>query len=152
MRKLYDQIDAAGNLVVSGIKLQPGMVLPEGHAWIEHVPDLAKLRQEKKEYIEKSRDKHCFSNVYALGHWWQADARSQQLLSTAINLSAAGVAPAPATWRTLDNVDLQVTLDQLKEIAATMSSQVSYAYSKSWELKQLLQAANTKFDIDNIVW
>lgn len=152
MRRLYDQIDANGNVVASGIKLQPGMSLPEGHTWVDHVPNLDVLRQEKKEYIERSRDKHCFSNVYALEHWWQADARSQQLISTAVNLSSAGVSPAPATWRTLDNIDLPITLEQLKQIAAEMAAQVSYAYSRSWELKQILKSASTKADIDNIVW
>ena len=117
MKQLYDELDAQGNIIRSNILLVPGLSLPEGHSWVEHTITLEEAKASKKTEIEEARNKACFIPVSAIGHTWQVDTRSQTLLSSAILLAQIGATPVPPTWRSIDNVDVPVTLDDLKTIA-----------------------------------
>jgi hypothetical protein len=152
MRQLYDQLDDKGNVVASGIKLIPGMVLPPNHSWVPHEEQLEAKKSEIKALIESRRNADTTKPVVVGGYTWQADAKSQELLSRTINLVTAGVAPVPEVWRTLDNQDIPATLDLLKSIAAAILDQTSNAYYKSWRLKEQLSLASSKEELNNIDW
>lgn len=152
MKQLYDQIDQYGNIIASGILLVPGLTLPEGHEWVKHTPSIESLRAEKRIEVEQHRNNVCFKPVSVIGYLWQADQRSQDLLSSAIMLAQIGAAPTPSTWRTLDNQDISVTLDNLKAIAAAIALQTQGAYQHSWDLKQLILQATTQEELDQVIW
>lgn len=152
MKQLYDEIDNQGRLVGYGIILQPGMVLPQGHRWVPHTPTLESLKYDKKAKIEALRDSHCYRPVVVLGHTWQADTRSQELLYSTILLGQSDPRLLPKTWRTLNNLDIPVSLENLKEIASAASSQVQRAYEKSWQLKQKILEATTAEELASITW
>lgn len=152
MRQLYDELDADGNIIQYNIMLIPGMRLKEGHSWIEHIPLLSEVKLEKITTIENKRNEKCFAPITVLGHTWQVDSRSQSLLTSAILLSEIGVTPVPSTWRSLDNIDVPVTLADLKSIAGAAAAQTQYAYSQSWELKAAVAAASTVEEVQSIEW
>ena len=87
------------------------------------------------------------SPVTAIGYQWQADARSQSLLSSAVSLTVAGAVPCPTVWRSLDNVDVTVNLDSIKTIAAAMAYATQVAYHHSWDLKQQIMDEQTPEEV-----
>lgn len=113
---------------------------------------LSEVKAAKLAKLESARDAATVLDVTALGSTWQADERSQKLLSSAITLASAG-APLPAVWRDTANNDLQVTsLGQLVTIAGAMAAQTQAAYGKSWTLKAQVNAATTSAAVDAVVW
>lgn len=149
MKQLYDELDENLNIVSYNIKLIPGLVLPEGHTWVPHVPTLQEVKQDLLSQILSKREASCVTPVSAIGYTWQADAGSQSLLTQAILLTQLGVTPVPPTWRTLDNQDVPVTLEDLKAIALAIAVQVQTAYSLSWQQKATVEAATT---IEELSW
>lgn len=106
----------------------------------ELTTELEDIKRVKKFLIEQARDTETQKSVLVYGRNWQADARSQNLLSCAITLATVG-APLPTVWRDSDNNDLTITdLAQLVTIAGAMAVQTQAAYSKSWLLKAQVDA------------
>lgn len=108
---------------------------------------LLDLKNNKHTQIERDRDAACFADVTVLSHAWQADARSQQMLASAILLAQAGVY-TPSVWRDADNVDVPVTLQQLVALAGTMAAQTQSAYTTSWARKAALEVATTVAQVE----
>ena len=121
-----------------------------------HIHTLDELKALKKVGIEMARDAACVANVNTaiadVTHTWQADSRSQQLLSNAVLLASAGITPCPPVWRTQDNVDVAVTIADLAAIVQTIAAQTQNAYVKSWQLKAQVDAAAIEAEVDVIVW
>lgn len=110
------------------------------------------LKVEKLEYIENARDSSVHADVSALGTMWQADQRSQELLTSAITLAQSGL-PLPLTWRDSFNNDLNITsISQLLSIAGAIALQTQAAYSRSWQLKAQVAAATTEAELALINW
>ena len=113
---------------------------------------LAEVKAAKLAQLEQARDAETVKDVSALGTTWQADERSQKLLSAAITLATVG-APLPPVWRDADNNDLTITeIAQLVAIAGAMAVQTQAAYTKSWALKAQVNSASTSAEVDAVVW
>ena len=113
---------------------------------------LAETKQAKRFEIERARDLSVNANVTTHGRQWQADERSQKLLSSAITLASSGL-PLPAQWRDAANVNMPITaLSDLLAIAGAMATQTQNAYSKSWIKKAEIDAATTITQVEAITW
>lgn len=113
---------------------------------------LGEIKAEKLAQLKPARDAATVANVTAHGRQWQADERSQKLLSAAITLAMAG-APLPPVWRDANNSNMPITtLAELVAIAGAMARQTQAAYSKSWTLKDQVDAAQTPGAVDAVVW
>jgi hypothetical protein len=109
---------------------------------------LAVAKAEKKARIEAERDAQCEQPVQALGRTWDADKRSQELLTAAITLAQAG-GPLPPVWRDYDNNNVPITsLADLLAIANAISAQTQAAYAQSWERKAMVDAAQTLDEVE----
>ena len=109
---------------------------------------LQQAKTAKKRQIETDRDDACYQPVTALGHTWDADKRSQDLLGQAIALAQAGL-PLPAVWRDRDNNDMPVTsINDLLAIAGAIAQQVQTAYATSWARKAAVDSATTIDEVD----
>ena len=114
--------------------------------------ELDAAKAAKLDQLTISRDAATIANVIAHGRQWQADERSQKLLSAAITLAMAG-APLPPVWRDANNSNMPITtLAELVAIAGAMATQTQAAYSKSWTLKSQVDAAQTPGAVDAVVW
>lgn len=110
---------------------------------------IIKKRAEAVAQITKDRDTACFADVTVLGHPWQADSRSQQMLASAILLAQAGVY-TPTVWRDANNVDVPITsVGQLVAIAGAMAAQTQAAYAHSWARKAALADAVTVEQVES---
>lgn len=156
---------ALRNLVLRtdlGITEVPDPVRPdERYYWVAENPDgslTATLKDPTAwrhafiSRVESWRDTACYADVVAMGHTWQADERSRGLLGEAILMAQAGL-PLPPVWRDVDNVDMPITaITDLLAIAGAMGAQVQAAYTRSWELKALINAATTPEACEALVW
>ena len=154
--ELYTELDADGNIVKECFTLSPYSSLPEGHTWVPYVDSLAALKLGKKSSIESWRDAACIAPVTiavnGVDHLWAADSRTQLLLGTSVSMATLGVVDAPPVWRSVENINVPVTLDDLKTIAAALVEQTQTAYAHSWLLKYQVDQATTASQLDSIVW
>lgn len=107
---------------------------------------LSEIKAAKRAQIERDRDVACYADITVNGHAWQADPRSQSLMATAILLAQAGVY-TPSVWRTADNVNVPVTLQDLVLIAGSIAARTQTVYAASWARKAALEAATTAEEI-----
>ena len=116
------------------------------------VVTLEELKAAKLSEIKAARDTHCFANVTALGHSWQADKRNQDLLGSAITLAQSGL-PLPLVWRTADNVNVPISsISDLLAIAGEIAARTQAAYATSWALKAQVAAAASIEQVQAVVW
>lgn len=109
---------------------------------------LEAAKATKKRQIEEDRDAQCVADVAALGHTWQADKRSQELLAQAITLAQAGL-PLPPVWRAANNADVPITsIADLLAISGAIAQQVQTAYTTSWARKAAVDAATTIEEVE----
>jgi len=114
---------------------------------------LDELKNIKRAEIRAARDAACYAPVSALGHVFQADARSQELLGGVINLAQLPGFPLPTVWRSLDDVNVPISsLTDLVTIGGALAAQTQAAYAKSWQLKAAVDAATTNAEIEAIKW
>ena len=112
--------------------------------------ELSRSRANKLAQITRDRDAACVADVTVLGHPWQADIRSQQMLASAILLAQAGVY-TPTVWRDADNNNMPISsVAQLVSIAGAMAAQTQAAYAASWARKSALEAATTIADVEAV--
>lgn len=113
-------------------------------------PSLEDVKSVKLTQIENERDAACIVNVTAHGRPWQADTRSQALMSQAIALASAGL-PLPPVWRDAENNDMTLTgLSDLLSIAGAIALQVQEAYTTSWVRKAAVESATTIEEVQAI--
>jgi hypothetical protein len=136
----------------------PDDTAPDTHEWngtavvAKPGPSLDELKASRRPLIDRARNAACYADVPALGHTWQADARSQDLLSNAIRRAHAGK-PLPPVWRTADNVDMPIeSLADLEAIEDAIAAQTLAAYQQSWSLKAQLDVATTPEEVEAIQW
>lgn len=114
--------------------------------------ELAYAKYLKRIELEVARDTACYLDVPAHNTHWQADKRSQELLTSALTLANLGM-PLPAVWRDANNVDMPIaTVTELLIIAGAMATQTQAAYTKSWQLKEDINTATTAEQLQDIVW
>lgn len=110
----------------------------------------------KKLQIEGWRDLACIANVSVtiggIAYQFQADQRSQSLVSGAIVGVVAGISTPPVTWRSANNVDVPIAIGDLKAIGLALVNQTNTAYAHSWALKAQVDAATNQAQLDAIIW
>lgn len=154
--KLFDELDQNGAVTRAGFSIGPGYNIPDGYTIRPFEPSLDNLKLAKRALIEQWRDDVCTAGVTATvggtPHRWQSDTRSQAILGNCITLASVGAIPCPPVWRDADNINVSVTLPDLKLIAGTIAYVTQQAFAHSWELKSQLDAAQTLQEIDAVVW
>jgi len=130
-----------------------GDTVTDGAYWVEINPDnMTRARAAKKRWIEQTRLRKRYDNVFALGYEWQADASSQDLLGKTMLNVTLGL-PLPPVWRDFFNVDMPLTdISQLVAIAGVIGEQTQNAYITSWILKAQVDAAATVEELTAIIW
>lgn len=123
---------------------------------IPPVKTLDQVKAEKTTEISTERDNECRSDidleVNSMIHTFQADDRSQTLIMGAIVGYDSGATQAPSVWRSSSNVNVNVSIDDIKALAAAIIARTNLAYVKSWALKAQVDAATTIADVDAIKW
>lgn len=86
---------------------------------------------------------------------FQADDYSFMLLSRTVRLVERKAVPCPPTWRSSDNQNVPVTLEDLQNIEAAMMVQIHQAFAHAFALKDQIIAAADAGNLPalkNIAW
>lgn len=112
-------------------------------------PTLAQLKTVKGYQINTDRDRAIAGAVTYLDVPFDCDDRSRTNLTGAITAFKAGVpVPQNFVWRSADNRNIPMALDDLVGLAAAMLAHVNSIYTLSWSRKAALEAASTPEDIE----
>lgn len=87
------------------------------------------------------------------GHVYDSDARSQSnIIGTATGVSAGVPIPEGFTWRTQGNENVPMDGPGVVALGAALLLHVNTCYAKSWQLKALIDAAESLTELDAIQW
>jgi hypothetical protein len=130
-----------------------GATVTHGRYMIEIRPDnLARVKTEKKRWVELERLIRRYDNVFALEHEWQADSASQDILGKAALNATLGL-PLTPVWRDFNNVNMEVTdISQLVAIMGAIGENTQNTFIISWTLKAQIDAATTPEEVEAITW
>lgn len=99
----------------------------------------AGINKDKGEYINLDRAKALVAPVLFEGNYYDADDASIANLTATVAAFNAGVpVPAGFTWRTADNQNIPMTLQNLVALAGTFLASRFAAYQQSWAAKAAL--------------
>lgn len=144
---LSHTIEYADQAAVDRIGLPPGATL---EALPARPVSLADAKAAKLLKIEQERDAAETASVNVHGRQWQADEKSQKLLSGAIQLHGL-TGYLPAHWRDESNNNMPLsTVGELVAIATAIVQQIDSAYTTSWTRKAALNEAQTLAEVEAI--
>jgi hypothetical protein len=126
--------------------------VPQGYALTSAISfQVTAIASAVSALIHQWRDTYRFSDItVSVGgvvHQWQVNKDSIDLITGAIDMVTQTIASCPPTWRTSDNVDVPITITDLKVIAGAAAVQTQAAFSHSWVLKAALSTAVKNQDI-----
>jgi len=115
---------------------------------LEILLPIAKLKKYNE--INNQRDAQITQNVTVFNRPWQADERSQDLLTKTITMIQFGI-PLPPSWRDANNDSMPLSsVTQLVQIAGAIAYNTQVAYNTSWARKAALEAATTVEEVEVI--
>lgn len=99
------------------------------------------------------RDKIQYSDIEFKDSMFQADPASQSLLTSSIVLfTATGSVPEGFKWKASDNSLHSFTLQDLIMLGGAIATRLNATAGKSWGLKDRVDKATTKEEIEAIQW
>lgn len=113
------------------------------------------FKEQKKKEINKIREEKRFSDYVCYGNdIYDVDELSQSNISSLILMMTANKLPSTATviYRSKTNVNRTLTLEQLIELGGQIGMKVSSIYTISWNLKERVDKATTKEEVEAITW
>lgn len=104
--------------------------------------DPATLPESIKRSADTTRDSKIAAGVTYNGRRFDSDERSIRNLTATLAAVTAGafVLPRPFYWRSADNENVDMSLDDLKGLAAAMIAAGYAAYLEAWAAKDALGA------------
>jgi hypothetical protein len=116
-------------------------------------PTITQLRDAKKAVFNKYRERVLSHGVVFDGHTFDSDQTSVSRLTALSNvLLAGGTLPDGFVWRSADNVDVTMDATSIFGLLGAMILKASSVFKTSWEKKAAVDVAQTKSEIDAILW
>ena len=169
---LLSIIDATDLAVSLGVPLISDALLPEdkrsafkdylinyGHYALEangtlylYYPwSLAMAKARKKYIITQERDEKLALGFSFNGHLWDASTESRTNLSNKLFSITNGLDTANSVvWRTKDNVNVTLTVEEFKEFALAMTNYVEQTYMDSWTKKEAVDSSSTYEEVEAV--
>lgn len=125
--------------------------------WIEGEPELplSVLKLQKRDEINKERDKAEQNGFEYLGKIFDSDVISCVRIQGAAQLAALSTMTHNDTnieWTCKDNTTINLTPTELLGLSAALAQWSNECHKKATELKEKIEKAQTKEELDEIVW
>lgn len=111
---------------------------------------LEELKSEKITEFKFTRDNLEIKPVEYNGHLFDYDEKARDRINAAI--IALDLAGGNLSWTTADQKEAVVTANDLRGIIANVALRSNALHVKYRELKELVESANTKEELDKVVW
>lgn len=118
---------------------------------------LDNLKTKKKEEINQARDRAEQGGFEYIGKVFDSDQISCQRISTAaqalqfMDLNESGNIPV-ITWTCADNSKIDLTASDLTGLVIALMEHSNSCHQKATKLKEQIEKAETKEELDNIKW
>ena len=110
-----------------------------------------KLRKQKE--INNQRTIKLAEPVLFKNSYFDTNQNTIINLTAAISAFNSGLLfPDEYYWRTVDNQNVLLSLEELTTLLQLITSKVNNVYSQSWNLKQQVEEATTLDEVYSIVW
>lgn len=114
---------------------------------------LAAVKEAKIAEIEEAYQQAIQQPISYMGHVFQADSASQDILTkTLTSLNAVGAVPDGFAWWDISNVPVPMTLAQLNGLAFAMLARGWESFQHKQALKDAARAAQTVADVEAVAW
>jgi hypothetical protein len=114
---------------------------------------IEQAKAEKLTELESAYDSAIQQPISYMGHTFQADADSQDILTKTLTaLNAVGNVPTGFAWWDADNIAVSMTLAELNGLAMAMLNQGWAAFQNKQAKKALVRSAQTVDDVNSVVW
>jgi hypothetical protein len=140
-QKAAEANESGKTLVIKGKKL----------LLIDIETSIEELKTAKKAEINRAKEREEYANISYLGTEFQADADSQFKLSSAVLMAQASRVPS-FEWYDAYNSKKLLSAAQLKELGFILMFRTATLVGKAREIKDALQRAESKEEIEGIKW
>lgn len=114
---------------------------------------LAQAKEAKRQQITRDCQAAIDSGFFYDGHKYDSDQRSQTNIIGTANAVGAGIPlPDGFAWRTADNDDVPMDGPGVIALGAALLGHVNEQYARSWQLKALVDDAETTAALEAINW
>ena len=117
---------------------------------VEIVIPLSDLKEQKIAELKSIRDTKETEPILFNGHDFDFDQRSYERITAAIY--ALDLSGGSINWTTADNDTVAMTASDLRGVIAAAAVRSNALHIQYRELRALVDEANSKQDLDNIVW
>lgn len=124
--------------------------LPEPE--VKPEPTIEELRDQKRSEINTARDKSEQGGFEYLGKTFDSDPISCQRISCAAQAMSISQEDITITWTCQDNSTIELNKTQLLELVVALAAWSNECHQKASKLKEQIEKANTKEELDKIVW
>lgn len=153
-KMMYNQTDNSAKEVTAVGEVPPGWGLEKNFSFqIEEAAADARIKITEWKAAAMAQD--VVVKVSGKPFKFQADENSAIRLSRTVSMVEKKAVDCPPIWRSSDNLNVPVTLEDLQAIEVAVTKQMQQAMIRSWQLKDELDAAIKKGDlntINNLVW
>lgn len=151
-QKVYKVQETASEYAVSCMdEVEVGWLYKNG----EFLPPPGTLKFEKQKKLQEINNIRSYKLAQPVlynSNPYDSDQKSIQNLTNTIAAYSSQPLPNNYTWRTADNQNIVVTLEDLKAILLKIMEQVNLIYNTSWEKKQQVEQSTTIQAVQSIVW
>lgn len=119
---------------------------------VEIIIPINELRQQKIQELKFIRDTKELEPIYCDGEYFDFDEKSYSRITAAIYTLEQMGEGATIMWTTARNTAKEVTTQTLRSIIAAAGVRSNQLHSKYRELKERVQVAPDKYELDKIVW
>lgn len=113
---------------------------------------LETLKEQKVIELKSIRDKKELEPIYYDGEYFDFDEKSYNRITAAIYTLEQIGEEATIQWTTARNTKKQVSATDLKGVIAAAGARSNELHIKYRELREMVDVAPSKEELDNIVW
>lgn len=119
--------------------------------WVDE-RTLERVKADQWAQIKAQRDRLASADIQWNGRRFQADERAQQAMSQAALATMLGDAGAIVRWTDADNMQVQMTVEQLRQLAAEVLRRSVQLHERSQQLRDAIDRAESRGDVLAVVW
>lgn len=117
---------------------------------VEIVVPLEELKERKIVELKLIRDTKELEPILYNEHYFDFDQKSYERITAAIY--ALDVSGGDIAWTTADNKTVTVTANDLRGVIVQAATRSNELHTRYRELREQVDTATTKEELDNIVW
>lgn len=132
------------------VKVRNGYKFADEVTEADFLPSLDEMKADKIAELKFIRDAKEVEDIEINGHLFDYDDKARERINAAI--IALDLTGGTITWTLADNTDTEVTANDLRYVIVMVAQRSNILHVKYRTLKEQVQNAQTKEEVEAIVW